>query len=34
MLNTVDPIGQGELSYLELYDCCYIVVQLFTLELL
>ena len=23
MLNTVDSIGQGELSYLEFYNCCY-----------
>ena len=23
MLNTVDPIGRGELSYLEFYNCCY-----------
>ena len=27
MLYTVDPTGQGELSYLELYDYCHIVVQ-------
>ena len=23
MLNAVDPIGRGELSYLEFYNCCY-----------
>ena len=23
MLNTVDPNGRGELSYLEFYNCCY-----------
>ena len=23
MLNTVDPIGQGELTYLEFYNYCY-----------
>ena len=23
MLNTMDPIGRDELSYLEFYNCCY-----------